>query len=165
MLATDGIDGVRIEVLAKRLNISKSGFYWHFQNRNDLLKDLLNHWSHEINEIITMNPEIRELDPKTRLVRISEMVNDFALARYEVPIRQWALRDKDAARAVRKSNQNRLDFASKAFSELGFSGDELVMRAMTFVCYASMEEHMFREISRKRRRQLIKRRVEMLTRK
>ncbi len=162
VLVTDGIDGVRVEVLAKRLHISKSGFYWHFQNREDLLRTLLDHWRHEITEIISMNPEVRELDPKSRLIRINEMVHDFGLTRYELSIRQWALRDKDAARSVRKVNQIRRDFVGKAFSELGFKGDELEMRTMLFVGYVSMEEPMFREISRKRRRELINRRVELL---
>ena len=39
------------------------------------------------------------------------------------------------------------------------------MRAMLFVCYHSWEAPMFREISRKRRRDLIARRIEFLTRK
>ena len=162
VLVTDGIDGVRVELLAKRLHISKSGFYWHFQNRDDLLKNLLDHWTHELTEVISMNPEVRELDPKSRLIRINEMVHDFGLTRYELSIRQWALRDKDAARSVRKVNQIRRDFVGKAFSELGFSDDELEMRTMLFVGYVSMEESMFREISRKRRRELINRRVELL---
>ena len=162
VLLTDGIDGVRIEVLSRRLNISKSGFYWHFQNRDELLKDLLGYWIHEITEVISMNPEVRELDPKSRLIRINEMVHDFGLTRYEMPIRQWAVRDKNAARAVRKVNQIRRDFVGKAFSELGFSGNELEMRTMLFVCYVSMEEPFYREISRKRRRELINRRVELL---
>jgi len=153
---------VRVEVLAKRLNIAKSGFYWHFQNRDDLFNNLLDHWRHELTEVISMNPEVRELDPKNRLIRINEMVHDFSLTRYDAAIRQWALRDKEAARVVRKVNQIRRDFVGQAFSELGFSDDELEMRTMLFVGYVSMEEAMFREVSRKRRRELIKRRVELL---
>ena len=162
VLETDGINGVRVEVLAKRLSISKSGFYWHFQDRNDLLKKLLDHWRHEITEIISMNPEVGKLDPKSRLIRINEMVHDSSLTRYDIAIRQWALSDKDAARVVRRVNQIRSDFVGQAFSELGFRGDQLEMRTMLFVCYVSMEEPFFREISRKRRRELINRRVELL---
>ncbi len=150
VLATAGIKGVRVEVLAKDLKISKSGFYWHFQDRNDLLKKLLDHWRHEITEVISMNPEVQALDPKSRLVRINEMVHDFSLTRYDIAIRQWALHDKRAARAVRKVNLIRRDFVGKAFSELGFSGNELEMRTVLFVCYVSMEEPFFREISRKK---------------
>ena len=52
--------------------------------------------------------------------------------------------------------------AGKVFSELGFKGDELEMRTMLFVCNVSMEEPFYREISRKRRRELITRRVQLL---
>ncbi len=68
-----------------------------------------------------------------------------------------------AARAVRKVNRVRLDFVASAFSELGFTGDDLEMRSMLFVCYHSWESPMFRNLSRKRRRELIAKRMEFLT--
>jgi AcrR family transcriptional regulator len=165
VLETDGVAGVRVEILAKRLEISKSGFYWHFKNRDDLLKDMLDYWSHEITEVITSNPEILTLKPKSRLIRTAEVILDYELTRYEIAIRQWALQDAGAARAVRKVNRTRLNFVGKAFSELAFKGDDLEMRTMLFVCYHSCESPMFREISRKRRRELIAKRIELLTSK
>jgi len=165
VLETDGIAGVRIEILAKRLGISKSGFYWHFKNRDQLLKELLNHWSRELTEVATTNPEMLALEPKNRIIKTAEMILDYDLTRYEIPIRQWALHDAEAARAVRKVNRLRLDFLSEAFSELGFTGDDLDIRVMLFVCYHTWESPMFREISRKRRRGLIAKRIELLTRK
>jgi AcrR family transcriptional regulator len=164
-LETDGIAGVRIEVLAKRLEISKSGFYWHFKNRDQLFKDMLDYWTHELTEVATENPELLTLKPKSRLIKTAEMILEHDLTRYEIPIRQWALQDAVAARAVRKVNRLRLDFVSGAFSELGFTGDDLDMRAMLFVCYHTWEAPMFREISRKRRRELIAKRIELLTNK
>ena len=41
ILTHEGIEGVRIERLADRLGISKSGFYWHFRDRDDLYRQLL----------------------------------------------------------------------------------------------------------------------------
>jgi hypothetical protein len=95
----------------------------------------------------------------------AEMIIDYDLTRYEIVIRQWALQDAEAARAVRKANRLRLEFARNALSELGFKGDDLEVRAMLFVCYHSWESPMFREISRKRRRELITKRIELLTSK
>ena len=69
VLETDGVAGVRIEVLAKRLEISKSGFYWHFKNRDHLLKDMLDYWTHELTEVATENPELLTLKPKSRLIK------------------------------------------------------------------------------------------------
>ena len=163
VLKHDGVTGVRIELLAKRLDISKSGFYWHFENREHLLKDMLAYWSSELTEIISGNRQMLAHDPKRRLARIAEMVFEYDLVDYDMSIRQWAVHDVLAARAVRKVDRIRTDFISKAFSELGFSGDELDMRSMLFVCYHTWESTMFRGISRKRRRELITRRIELLT--
>ena len=165
VLETDGIAGVRIEILAKRLEISKSGFYWHFKNRDHLLKDVLDYWSHELTEVATENPQLLSLKPKSRLIKTAEMILEHDLTRYEIPIRQWALQDAVAARAVRKVNRLRLDFLRGAFSELGFTGDDLDMRAMLFTCYHTWEAPMFWKISRKRRRELIAKRIDLLTSK
>ena len=74
-------------------------------------------------------------------------------------------RDAEAARAARKVNRLRLDYVGEAFSELGFTGDDLDMRTMLFTCYHTWEAPMFREISRKRRRELIAKRIDLLTSK
>ena len=158
-----GVAGLTVEGLAKMLGIAKAGFYWHFKNREDLLRQLLDHWTREMTEVISSNPEILALKPKTRLIRAAEIIHDYELTRYEIAIRQWALQDGGAASAVKKANRLRLDFVRTAFSELGFKGEDLEMRTMLFVCYHSWESPMFREISPKRRRKLIARRVELLT--
>ena len=42
--AEQGIEAVRVELLARDLNVSKGSFYWHFRDRNDLLERLLDDW-------------------------------------------------------------------------------------------------------------------------
>ena len=138
-LSKGGVAALTVEGLAKSLGIAKAGFYWHFKNRDDLLRQLLDYWTHEITEVITSNPELLALKPKNRFIRAAEIILDFDLTRYEMAIRQWALQDAGAARAVKKANRLRLDFARNALSELGFKGEDLEMRAMLFVCYHSWE--------------------------
>jgi AcrR family transcriptional regulator len=164
-ISEGGISAITIEGLARSLGINKSGFYWHFKNRDDLLRQLLEYWTHEITEVISENPEILKIEPRQRLVRIAEMILDYDLNRYEMGIRHWAMQDAGAARAVKKVNQLRLDFIGKAFSELGFTGEDLEMRSMLFVGYHSSESIIFREVSTKRRRQMITKRIDLLTRK
>ncbi|MEN8801864.1 MAG: TetR/AcrR family transcriptional regulator [Thiogranum sp.] len=164
-LSKAGVAALTVEGLAKSLGIAKAGFYWHFKNRDDLLRQLLDHWTHEVTEVVSANADVLALKPKNRLIRIAEMILNYDLTRYEIPIRQWALQDASAARAVKKVNRLRLDFVGTAFSELGFKGEDLEMRTMLFVCYHSWESPMFREISRKRRRDQIAQRIELLTRK
>ena len=156
---------ISIGGLARGLGISKSGFYWHFRNREDLLDQLLEHWNHEVTEVITQNAELQASDPKVRLRKAAEMIIDNDLVRFEIGIRQWAMNDKRAAQAVRSVNRRRVDFARQALGEMGFSGDDVEVRAMLFVCYHTWEAPMFPEIPRKRRRELIGKRIALLTRK
>ena len=164
-LAAGNINDVSIVGLARSLGISKAGFYWHFSNRRELLDELLKCWIHETTEIVTSNELIQRLSPRERLVKLAEMVHDYDLGRYELAIRQWAMTDKDARNAVRRADRIRFGFVRQAFADLGFSDQELEMRTMLFVGYQSGEDFFLQNFSRKRRRQHISRRVELLTSK
>ena len=157
------IADITVEALAKELGIAKSGFYWHFKNRAELLDALLDYWVHEITEVITNNMEIDSLEPRERLLRCAEMVLELDLTRYEIGIHQFSLTEERALRTVKKANKLRMDFIRKAFSDLGFSGDDLETRAMLFACYQTWEASMFPDVSRKRRKELIGKRLDLLT--
>src|SRR5579884_148715 len=52
-LGVGGPDAVRIEKLAQALGVSKGGFYWHFQDREALLGEMLDAWERVmIDEVI-----------------------------------------------------------------------------------------------------------------
>jgi hypothetical protein len=126
------------------------------------MQQLLDHWVEELTAVVTADEKLLALDPKTRLVRTAEMVVDQDLTRYDMEIRQWALKGALVARAVKKVDRLRLDFVRAAFAELGFTGDDLEMRALLFVCY-ELGAGMVTELSRERRRALIAKRIELLT--
>jgi AcrR family transcriptional regulator len=163
MLGKGSVSDIKINRLARELGINKSGFYWHFKNRDDLLEQLLAYWTHELTEVVTSNLKFVKLEPRDRLCRTAEMIIDYDLTRYEVSIKQWALTDDTARQAVKKVTKIRMDFVSQALAELGFEGDDLEMRAMLFVCYHTWEKLMFSDITDNRRRELVRKRVELLT--
>jgi AcrR family transcriptional regulator len=103
-----GVSGVKIEKMAQSLGIARAGFYWHFKNREDLLNRLLAHWVKESTEVITANETLLTLDPKLRLIKTAEMILEHNLGEFDLAIRQWALTDKEAAKAVRKVNRLRM---------------------------------------------------------
>ncbi len=45
LLVESGVDAVRIQPLAKRLNIARTSFYWHFKDRETLLAALADRWA------------------------------------------------------------------------------------------------------------------------
>ena len=52
VMASEGVEAVRIVDLAKRLKISKSGFYWHFRDRPSLLDAIKIFWVSEFTQKI-----------------------------------------------------------------------------------------------------------------
>ena len=56
-LSTEGIESVRIELLARDLGVSKGSFYWHFQDREELLAKMLDRW--EGDEIAWLDDTVR----------------------------------------------------------------------------------------------------------
>jgi len=154
---------IKVDSLAHALGIARAGFYWHFKNRGDYITQLLEHWLHKVTEAITKNPDILVMEPKTRLIVTAELIHDNDLARAEPSILLLAAQDKAAAKVVRKANKLRLEYVSNTLEEMGFKGDDLTVRAMLYIAYHSWETTVFSDVSRKRRRELIARRVELIT--
>ena len=161
-LEVGGIDAVVIERIASRLHVAKSGFYWHFEDRNALLQELLNFWSTEYTENITKDLTLAEMDPHKRLHTVTEMVWKHNLAKYDLAIRTWAKHDPLAKRAVKKVNKIRMNYIRKIFTELGFKGDDLEMRTMLFVCYTTWENPMFGKLTKQKWEKFKKRRLALL---
>jgi AcrR family transcriptional regulator len=58
-----GVSYLTITHLAKSLGISRSGFYWHFKDRRDMLTQLLKYWAREYTEVISQNPDFLKGTP------------------------------------------------------------------------------------------------------
>ena len=165
LLKTDGVKAVRVERIARELDISKSGFYWHFKNLNDLRSQMFDYWVHEFSDVVIANPKILAGPPRSRLKQAMEIFIDRDLTLYEAAIHTWAEMDPDIAKRVRQVHRQRMKFLKQIFSELGFTGDELEMRTRLFFCYHTWERSMFPKDSKKSLRKLIPKRLTLLTKK
>ena len=161
-LYEEGPNGLNIQALSRRLNISKTSFYWHFKNKADLVDALIDLWRHEFTEIVTRNVELANTPPRQRLSMAMEIVDKFDLGNYDSSFRIWARTEPRVAIAVREANRLRLEFARKAFAELGFSGEALACRSALWVGYQSTERYVFPEFSAAKRKALRKERLELL---
>ncbi len=161
ILETDGFTAVKIEKLAKQLGTSRSGFYYHFKNRQDLLQHLLLYWSEEYTAVITDSNDMRNLDADERLRSTMEMVRDKQLPKYDLAMTAWAKVDPQVNKVVKKVIRMRLEFTRSIFEELGFTGDELEMRARLFLCYHAWEKVMFTDEDEVLNTQLQKLRYQM----
>lgn len=138
VLVVEGIDHVRIDVLARELGVTRGSFYWHFRDREDLLRRVLQAWSERATEQLTRRLASASTDP---LERLRDMISlphrgraAVRAARIELAIRAWARRDDMARQAVEAADASRLAYHEDAFLALGFNAAEARSRA--FITYA-----------------------------
>ena len=137
-LSEDGHAGLRIEVLAKRLQVTKGSFYWHFRDRRDLVDAVLDEWKNgriaDIRKQTAARPG-EELAVLQHTMEIySEGKNRKGLP-IEIAIREWARRDSRAAKSVEEVDAERLTCAASQFKSLGFSTAEAEARSMLLYAY------------------------------
>ncbi|MGI9242176.1 MAG: TetR/AcrR family transcriptional regulator [Verrucomicrobiales bacterium] len=164
-LEEEGVDGIRVERIARRLGISKSGFYWHFKDRDDLRRQIIEYWAHEYTEVVTINPQFAVGTPEERLERIMMMIIEHDLTRYDLEMKTWGKTDPEIARRVRQVFRLRLKFSRDIFREMGFTGDELEVRTRMFIGYHSWERVTFDSESKKALKKFIPAKLALLTRR
>jgi len=132
-LGRSGIEGVRVEVLAEGLGITKGGFYRRFKDRRDLLEAMLETWTRGRIAAVQEHGTRGGADPRTRaeaIIRIySSRVNPEGMA-IELAIRQWARSDAAAAAAVADVDAARVKVAEKIYRDMGLTAKKARARAV-----------------------------------
>lgn len=138
VLAEEGISGLRVEVLAKRLKVTKGSFYWHFQDRRDLLLAVLQVWKDgRIRDIVKQT----RAEPGKELEQIYHVIDVYSASRsrrgamIELAVRDWARRDSDAAAIVAEVDDWRLRCARDLFLACGVPMEEASSRCMLLYAY------------------------------
>jgi len=138
LLVDKGIDSVRVDVLAKILGVTRGSFYWHFKDRDELLKSVLKGWRDAATELLIERFESKNADPRELITELISLPfrgrSAQRAARIELAIRAWARRDDMARQAVDEVDARRISFIAQCFSALGFAIPEA--RARGFALYA-----------------------------
>lgn len=127
-LIESGIEAVRVEPIAKLLNVTRGSFYWHFKNRDELLMAILQEWEIQGTESIIKEIETGDEDPSAKLLNLFEVAardDD----RLEKAVRIWAVNDEKADNAIARIDQRRLTYLQDLFLQLGYAETDAKIRA------------------------------------
>jgi AcrR family transcriptional regulator len=164
-IARSGVEGVRVEVLAKNLGVTKGGFYRRFRDRAALLEGILRNWSAGRIAAIEQQTSLEGATARDRLrtlIRLySERMNTEGMA-VELAIRQWARSDEAAANAVAGVDAARLKNVGLLYRARGRSAEEADAQAFLFYCFIFGQSLLFLERGPRKRAQLIARSAETL---
>ena len=128
-LADGGPEGVRIEVLARELGVTKGGFYWHFDDRDALLDEVLATWErHAVDDAIE-HVEGGAGDARAKLRRLFVAAGT-ANPRAELSIREWAKRDRAVARRLKRVDDRRMTYMRTLFTEICTDAGDVEARCL-----------------------------------
>ena len=133
MLVSNGVEAVKVMPLAKRLDLSRTSFYWHFDSREALLETLVRRWEEK---------NTGNLVARTR--RYAESIAEAVLnlfdcwidpelfdAKLDFAIRNWAQNDAALKTTLEKTDQHRIQAIREMFTRFGFDPAQAEVRAFT----------------------------------
>ena len=164
-IARSGVEGVRVEVLAKNLGVTKGGFYRRFRDRAALLEAMLQNWREGRIAAIEKQTSIDGASARERLKALialySERMNTEGMG-IELAIRQWARSDEAAAEAVASVDAARLKNVGQLYRASGLAPEDAEAQAFLFYCFVFGQSLLFLERGQRKRAQLIARSAEKL---
>ncbi|MEM7337704.1 MAG: TetR/AcrR family transcriptional regulator [Actinomycetota bacterium] len=122
----EGVDGVRVESIARRLKVSKGGFYYNFQTRDELLSAALVTWEERsVAEVINLL-EREELPPRARLEQLFDLASwDQRVLRVDAALAAASLTGDTQVKVVyERIHARRLAYVASIYAELGYDESE-----------------------------------------
>ena len=137
-LGEAGVDGVRVEALARKLGVTKGSFYWHFKNRQDLVDTLFERWfglrEENSAEFLRDNP-----GPRERLWKVIERGITRGTRGQAAALRLWAQYNPEAADRINEADTVRRQFFRDQFLALGLDEHTAGIRAEVYMAVISAE--------------------------
>ena len=168
VLVNHGIDSVRVDTLARGLQVTRGSFYWHFRDRDDLLRAVLQAWRAGATEQLTQRLQGARDDPREQLRDLISLPfrgrAAARAARIELAIRAWARREAMARAFVDEADAARIGHIAQVFSSLGFSITEARARAFLLYSYEVAESLLSTQddaAQRQERAQLVERLIQL----
>ena len=136
-LAEQGVDAVRVEVLAKGLGVTKGGFYGYFDDRSALLAEMLDAWEREaVDDVIDRATRAGgDVMDQARIAGQLTFSNDRLLP-IDLAVRAWARRDRDVEQRLRRVDNRRMQVLRDALSASFVDPDEAEARCLAAFCLA-----------------------------
>lgn len=135
MLVSDGIDAVKIMGLAKKLNLTRTGFYWFFADLKELHLAMIERWESRNTGNLVERCNLDAPNICTALFNVMDCWLDPSLfdARLDLAIRNWARVDGDLQARLNDADDRRIEAIANMFARHGYSPEQAQVRSMTVV--------------------------------
>lgn len=129
-LASGGPDAVRVDLLAKALDVTRGGFYHHFDSRGVFLEALLEAWEHRSTDEVLDRVEAEGGDARDKVRKAGMLTFSKDLLPIDLAVRDWARRDKSVARRLRRVDNRRMEYLRALIGTFTDDADDIEARGM-----------------------------------
>ncbi len=133
MLVESGSGSIKVMALAKKLNISRTSFYWHFEDRKALLETLISYWKEKNTGNLIAQTEIKAKTITEAILNLFDCWIDPELfdAPMDFAIRNWAHHSPDLKLILEQSDGERVLAIEAMFLRFGYDEQQANIRAHT----------------------------------
>ncbi|MEM5340505.1 TetR/AcrR family transcriptional regulator [Paraburkholderia azotifigens] len=132
-LLDGGVEAVRILPLAKKLNLSRTSFYWFFEDRDELLAALLTRWKMKNSGAWIARTEAYAENICEGVLNVFDCWFDDTLfdSRFEAAVRSWTIQDPEVAKEISIDDTRRIDALVRMFVRFRYKPLAAEVRART----------------------------------
>lgn len=130
LLAADGPDAVRVEVLAQRLGVTRGGFYRQFGGRDELIVAMLDTWEQRSIDEVRDRVEAEGGNARSKVRKAGMLTFSPELLPVDLAVRDWARRDADVAARLRRVDNRRMDYLRELLASIADDAADAEARAM-----------------------------------
>ena len=129
ILRENGVAGVKLAPLTRRLGVSTGSFYHHFADFDEYLGAVADAYS--LDRVQGLLDRARDAggDPVGRIRALARLSLDDHTFDLDRAMRTWATMDERASVNMRRAEERVLAFLAEAFRDLGFGTAEAALRA------------------------------------
>ena len=130
-LIREGIGSVEVGRLARKLKVTRGGFYWFFNSRKQLLNELLADWERTNNAAFKAVLKHAGRNGMTEFMAIVDIwINESQYnPAWDAAVRDWARLSGSVANTVRRVDDERIAVLAQVFKDMGYPDDESFVRA------------------------------------
>ena len=118
--------------MARALGVTKGGFYWQFESRQELIAGMLDVWEQVGVDDVMRYIDSRGGDARAKLGRLFEHVGSKGGAgvKADIAFRDWARRDRVVAKRQQRIDNRRMEYMRSLFREFCRDDEEIEARCM-----------------------------------
>lgn len=129
VLALEGAEQLKAEVLARKMGKTKGSFYWHFLDIDAFKSEMMRFWrAKAFSDILAIVDPIEDFHERIETLidlATQDLMQQLGVQNIEPSIRAWGRSSGKVALVIEEVDQLRINWLSDQFRETGVDGDQV----------------------------------------